>query len=299
MEKQMKDGWINPKLALLLGVLGTSFSSILVKYGDAPSLVTAVYRLAWSVIIMLLYVLWKHVDELKEVNIRSLVCCSISGIFLALHFSFWFESLKHTSVASSTVLVSTEVVFSALGFVFFLKGKIPRTGWASIVITLLGSVVIAMADKGSTQGGAVYGDVLALLGAVFVAVYTLIGKTQRRHLSTTIYTFLVYTACLITLVIMAGITRTPLLGYDKKEIWIGLALAVCCTILGHSVYSWCLKYISPAYISSCKLCEPVFATIVAVFIYGEIPKLIQIVGGIIIIGGVLLYSKFEKINAIE
>lgn len=286
---------INPKVALFLGIFGTSFSSILVKYANAPSIITAVYRLGFTVLFMLLFVLVKHKEELKALNLKSILFCSISGIFLALHFSFWFESLKHTSVASSTLLVNTEVIFSAIGFVLFMKGKIPRAGYISIVITFFGSILVAMADRGGGQN-ALYGDLLALLGAIFVAVYTLIGNMQRQHLSTVIYTFLVYTACFITLVIMAGASHTPIFGYGGKELMIGLLLAICCTLLGHSVYSWSLKYISPSYVSACKLCEPLFASIMAIIIYREIPVFMQIVGGFIIIAGVLLYTKFEKIN---
>jgi drug/metabolite transporter (DMT)-like permease len=286
---------INPKAALFFGIFGTSFSSILVKYASAPSLITAVYRLGFTVLFMLLFVLAKHREELKKLDYKSILYCSISGVFLALHFSFWFESLKHTSVASSTLLVNTEVIFTALGFVLFMKGKIPIAGFISIAITFLGSILIALADNGGGHG-ALYGDLLALLGAVFVAVYTLIGKMQRKHLSTVIYTFLVYTACFFTLIIMALASRTPILGYGKKEIMIGLLLSVFCTLLGHSVYSWSLRYITPSYVSACKLCEPLFATIMAILIYSEIPVMMQVIGGVIIIVGVILYTKYEKIN---
>lgn len=285
---------INPKAALFFGIFGTSFSSILVKYANAPSLVTAVYRLGFTVLFMFVFVLTKHREELKKVDYKSVLYCSISGIFLALHFSFWFESIKHTSVASSTLLVNTEVIFTALGFILFMKGKIPIAGWISIAITFFGSILVALADKGGDS--ALYGDLLALLGAIFVAVYTLIGKMQRKHLSTVIYTFLVYTACFFTLIIMAGASKTPIFGYGKKEIMIGLLLSVCCTLLGHSIYSWSLRYISPSYVSACKLCEPLFATLMAIMIYREIPIMMQVIGGVIIIVGVLLYTKYEKIN---
>jgi len=66
------------------------------------------------------------------------------------------------------------------------------------------------------------------------------------------------------------------------------------TILGHSVFNWCLKYFSPSFVSASKLAEPVIASIIAIFLFGEIPGALQIVGGIIIIGGVLLYSRLEK-----
>lgn len=285
---------INPKAALFLGIFGTSFSAILVKYASAPSLVTALYRLGFTVLLLFFFVILKHRNELKTLDLKTVLYCAISGIFLALHFSFWFESLKHTSVASSTLLVNTEVIFSALGFILFMNGKIPIAGYISIAITFLGSIIIAFADHGGQN--ALLGDLLALLGAIFVAVYTLIGKMQREHLSTGVYTFLVYTACFFSLLIMAVITKTPMLGYEAKEYVIGLLLAVLCTLLGHSVYSFALKYISPSYVSACKLCEPLFASAMAVIIYKEIPVMMQMIGGVIIIAGVFLYTKYEKIK---
>jgi drug/metabolite transporter (DMT)-like permease len=75
---------------------------------------------------------------------------------------------------------------------------------------------------------------------------------------------------------------------------VGLALAVFSTILGHSVFSWCLKYFTPAFVSASKLCEPVVAAILAVFAFGELPTWLQISGGALILGGVAFYSRVEK-----
>ena len=116
----------NAKLILMVGVLGVSASAILVRFSQAPSGVTAAYRLGWTVLLLLPVVLLRCRAELRRVTARDLVLCGASGVLLALHFLTWFESLKRTSVASSTVLVSTEVIFTALGFALFLHGKIPR-----------------------------------------------------------------------------------------------------------------------------------------------------------------------------
>ena len=78
-----------------------------------------------------------------------------------------------------------------------------------------------------------------------------------------------------------------------KEYLIGLGLAVLCTLLGHSLFSWSLKYISPSYVSAAKLCEPIFSTCMAIPLFGEVPAPIQVVGGIVILGGVLLYTMAE------
>ena len=98
----------------MVGVLGVSASAILVRFSQAPSGVTAAYRLGWTVLLLLPVVLLRCRAELRRVTARDLVLCGASGVLLALHFLTWFESLKRTSVASSTVLVSTEVIFTAL-----------------------------------------------------------------------------------------------------------------------------------------------------------------------------------------
>lgn len=290
MEKQLTR--INPKVLLLMGVFGVSFSSIFIKYSNAPSLVIATYRLGWTVLILFPLIGMKFRGEILKLKKDDILWNILSGFFLAVHFSLWFESLKFTSVASSTVLVSTEVIFSALGFVLVFKGRINRYGILAIIITFLGSIVIAANDYGGGKN-VLYGDALALLAAVMVAVYTLIGRKQRDHLSTTVYTFVTYSACFITLIIFDFISYTPIYGYGINEIILGLLLGISCTLLGHSVFSWCLKYLSPSYVSSAKLLEPVFASILAALIYREIPQISQIIGSIIVIGGVYMYSRYE------
>ena len=128
------------KWILLVGVLGISASAILVRFSQAPSGVLAVYRLGWTVLLLLPAVLLRYRAELKRVTRRDVLLCALSGLCLALHFLAWFESLKRTSVAVSTVLVSTEVIFTALGFALFLRGRIPRQGVAAILLAFGGSI---------------------------------------------------------------------------------------------------------------------------------------------------------------
>ena len=281
----------DPRLVLFLGVLGASFSAIFVRWSQAPSLVTATGRLGWTVLLLLPAVLRSHRAELRAATRRDLLLCALSGACLALHFSTWFESLKWTSIASSTVLVSTEVIFSALGFALFLHGRIPKLGVAAIALAFAGSVALALADAGG--GGALAGDLLAVLAAAAVAVYTLIGQVQRSRQSTTVYTFLTYTACLLVLLALDAATGTPVLGWGLREVGVGLLLAVFCTLLGHSLFSWSLKWLSPAYVSAAKLCEPVFASVLGLLLFGEGIGPLQGAGAAAVLAGVLLYTKAE------
>ncbi len=277
---------------IVIGILGISLSSIFVKYSTAPSAVTAAYRLAWTVVLMSPVVLGKRDvrKALFQAPKKLALLSALSGLFLAIHFVLWFESLNHTSVASSTTIVCTEVIWVCLGFCLFLKGRLSRKAIAAIAVTLAGSVLIAWSDTGL---GGLYGDILALLAAIAVAVYTLIGRLVREKLSTSVYTYLVYTACAAVLLATCVLQGLSLFAYGLSPVIVGLLLSLFSTILGHSIFSWCLKYFSPAFVSASKLAEPVVAAVIAAFLFREILTPTQILGGILTLGGVLYYSRIE------
>jgi drug/metabolite transporter (DMT)-like permease len=118
----------------------------------------------------------------------------------------------------------------------------------------LGSVVVALADSGS--GGALFGNLLAVGSALFMAICTMLGAVCRRTLSTTIYTFLIYLFAELTVLVIALAGGTPLFGYESVNFLTTFAMAIFCNLLGHSVFSWGLKYLPPAFISTVKLLEP-------------------------------------------
>lgn len=61
----------NAKLILMVGVLGVSASAILVRFSQAPSGVTAAYRLGWTVLLLLPVVLLRCRAELRRVTARG------------------------------------------------------------------------------------------------------------------------------------------------------------------------------------------------------------------------------------
>ena len=285
----------HPMIMIVVGLIGISMSSILVKYSTAPSAITAAWRLRWTVLLMTPVVLGKGTvrNELFHISRKTLLLSGISGVFLAVHFVLWFESLQHTSVASSTTIVCTEVIWVSLGYCLFLKGKLSGRALAAIAVTFIGSTVIASSD--SSQGGAqLYGDILALLAAIAVAAYTLIGRIVRKDTSTTVYTYLVYGACAGVLLLLCCLMGESLTGYGVGAVIVGFLLAVFSTLLGHSIFSWCLKYFSPSFVSASKLCEPVAAAVLAGILFGEVPGILQVVGGVLIIAGVYFYSRIER-----
>lgn len=282
------------KLIIILGVLGCSLSAILVKGATAPSVTMVFYRMLFSVIILLPFALINSRDGFKQTDKKSIILSCISGLFLGFHFMFYFQAVKCTSIAAAVVLVDTEVFFVILGSLIFLKEKISVRAWICVLTTFLGSVIIAVGDSG--QGGnALIGDIYAIAGAFCVGVYTLIGKTLRKgNIYTNVYTTFVYiSASIIVAFVIALMPDITYTGYGVNNILAGIGLAVFCTLLGHSVFSWGLKYVSAAFVSAAKLLEPVFASVMGIFVFNEIPDTYSIIGGIIIILGITYYCSIS------
>ncbi len=284
-----------PKLILCAGVFCCALSSAFIKMMTAPSNVAATYRLGMAVLLLTPYVFTnkKSREELFSLSKKDLIFCALSGFFFALHLFTWFESLQHTSVASATVLCNMEVVYAAIGYIVFFRKRLKPGEFVAIGIALVGSVIIATADSGGRES-ALWGDALAVMASILTAAYTLVGTRQRDHISTSVYTYILYTTSFVTLICITLFSGTPILGYESINWWMALGQAIFCNLLGHSVYSWCLKYLKPTYVSTAKLAGPIFASINAFFLFQEVPGLIQILGAVIVIAGVGLYARQKQ-----
>ena len=199
-------------------------------------------------------------------------------------------ALRATSIASAVVLVDTEVFFVAAASALFLGQRLPRRTWPAVLLAFAGSAVVALADSAAGTN-ALLGDLIALAGAAAMAVYTMIGTVCRQRLSTSVYTFLVYTSAAATLLAAALLSGTPLAGYGPVNGLTALGMAVCCTLLGHNVFSWGLKYLPPAFIATVKLMEPVFASVWGLLLFGERPGWLTVAGGAAVLLGVGLYAR--------
>lgn len=293
----MKQPKLNPYIALIIGVAAVSASAIFVKLADAPAAVIAFYRMFFSVILMAPLFLLKYVKELRAISKKDWLLSIVAGVFLAFHFILWFESLNYTSVASSVVLVTLQPLFAFIGTYFFFKEKLSLFAILSAVIAIAGSVIISWGDF-RISGAALFGDFLSLVACAMVTAYLLFGQEIRKRLSLITYTFVVYGFSTITLFIYVLFLNYPLGSYSQTT-WLNfILLAIIPTLLGHSLFNWSLKWISTSAISMSILFEPVGAIILAYFFLNEMPIWTQIIGGIVIIAGILLYAYSERLEKI-
>jgi len=284
---------INPYIPIFIGVISVSLSAIFVKLANAEAGIIAFYRMLFSVLIMAPLFFWKYTKELRQLSKRDWVFSAIAGIFLAFHFILWFESLNYTSVASSTVLVTLQPLFAFVGTYFFFKERITMKTIFAGAIAIIGSVLISWGDF-KLSGAAFYGDILALIACALVTAYLLFGQDVRKRLSLVTYTMLVYVVSTITLFVYVLIKGESFGPYPTMDwVWF-ILLAIVPNLFGHTLFNWAIKYVSTNVVSIAILFEPIGAAILALLIFKEYLIATQLIGGLIVIMGILLFVIDEK-----
>lgn len=282
-------------LTLFLGVFALSTSAIFVKLAGAPSSITAFYRLFFALLFLLPLLLLDKASwqDLRSLSKRQWQTGLLSGLFLAIHYILWFESLNYTSVASSTVIVTLQPLFSFVGSYFLFKERFSTGAIISSIVALIGSFIIAWGDFQISMQ-ALYGDLLAFIAAGFITAYFFIGQHMRQKLAVVPYSILGYAASAFFLAVYALTQQLSFIDYSQSTWTAFLGIAFISTILGQMLLNWLLKWLSTSVISMSILGETIGTCILAYFILGEIITLRQGIGIIVTLFGLGLFMFYKN-----
>lgn len=277
---------------LFIGIIAVSFSAIFVKWSEAPASVLGMYRLLITNVLMLPW-LWMYRKEWRKLNRKDSLKLAGSGFFLGLHFLLWMESLRHTTVASSTMILALEPILVMVGSVWMFKYRISRNAILSIGVALIGIVIIGWGDFAISEQ-ALYGDLLSVLGTIAVVFNMLLGQDLRQRVSSYVYNFAVFLIAGICLGLYNLANGVALTGYSGNEWVIFLLMAIVPTVLGHMLFNWLLKYVSATSISMSILGEPVGASILAWMLLDERMSMLQIGACFLLLFGVWLFLMNDR-----
>lgn len=285
----------NAKKIVVMGAVAASFSAIFVRLIHASAIAIGFYRLTFAVPFFAVVVFLRHREELKKITVKQAAGCVLGGLFLAGHYFTWFTAIEHTTVASAVVLcnISPIIILIITALVFREK-----TTWKAVIgvfLALIGAAIITGGDY-SFAGKAIYGDIMAFLGALFYALYFLVGRRMRKEINAPVYVFFVFTACWAAFAVGMLATGTRFTGYSGMDYLYMFAFAMVCSIGAHAVFNWCLGHVSPLYISTIETGESIFAAMLAALIFREIPTAWQLIGGIVTIIGLLYYNYHDNDN---
>lgn len=270
---------------LALAVLAVSSSAILIRLSEAPALAISFYRCAMAAAVLLPIALLRHRAEVRTLGRRQWAVAIASAAALAAHFALWVPSLEYTSVAASTVLVTSSPVWVALLGRVTVGERVTRLAGVGIALSLAGAAVISWGDVGASARAAL-GDALALGGAIAAAAYVLAGRELRQRMSLSTYAGIVYAGAAALLALAMLATGTRFTGYPPDVWGLFVLMTLGPQLLGHTVFNYLLAHLEASVVAISVTAEPVGASLLALAAFGEMPSVSAIVGGALILSGI-------------
>jgi drug/metabolite transporter (DMT)-like permease len=277
----------SPYVTLVTAVLLVSVGAILVRLAQAPPLAVSFYRMSIACVILLPFAWGDARRSWPALDRRSHLLLVAAGVALALHFATWIASLSHTSVAASVLLVNTAPLFATVMSRVFLGEKPPVAVQVAIPVAMAGAALIAFGEGGSSPAS-LFGNLLAVVGAVTLATYQVIGRGLRGALPLNAYMLAVWGTAVVTLAALAVAFGTPFGGFPLRT-WLAFtALAVVPTLGGHGLANRALRSLPAPTVGLFLLGEPVIASLLAYMIFGETPGAATLVGGAVVLAALAL-----------
>ena len=270
---------------LFIGLLAISSSPVIARLLPlVPAAIIAFWRMTFASAMLWGYSSIRPQESIAPKNIKLVIA---AGFLLAMHFIFWFSALKLTSIANTTVLGIVAPAFTLLFERLWYKRKLSWITTTALLIILVGGIIVQGEDLGSINGTGL-GNIMAILSAIFLGSVFIIGAKVRKSTPVITYTRMVYTVSAIVLLASSLVLDNPLTGYSINNYFWLFMLGLVPTLIGHTAFSYSVKFVSPTVIAAFPLGEPIIASYLAWLLFAEIVPFYVVGGGLIIFIGMII-----------
>jgi len=270
---------------LIVGLLAISTSPVIARLLPlVPAAVIAFWRMTSASAMLWGYSSIRPQESITPKNIRLVLA---AGFLLAMHFIFWFSALKLTSIANTTVLGIVAPAFTLLFERLWYNRKLSWITITALLIILFGGIIVQGDDLGRVNSTGL-GNIMAILSAVFLGSVFIIGAKVRKTTPVIAYTRMVYTVSAIVLLVSSLVLDNPLLGYSINNYFWLFILGLVPTLIGHTAFSYSVKFVSPTVIAAFPLGEPIIASYLAWILFAERVPFYVVGGGLIVFIGMII-----------
>ena len=278
-------------LLLVFATFSVSTSPILARLlSDVPAVGISFWRMAIGATILWIYSNFKSTASLSTKNRNYTI---LGGIFLGIHFQFFFESIKLTTIANATFLGTLAPLFTLFIEKFWLKRRIKKNMIFALAIIFTGSIII-ISDQFDASSNYTVGNLYALICSFWIALAFMISENVRKEAGTVAFSRTLFASAAITLMMISFYTGESLIGYSKMDYFGLFLLGLIPTVFGHSTFYFALRYLQPTIVASFPLGEPIIASVIAYFLFSEAVGSSIILGGILTILCLLTLVKLKK-----
>jgi drug/metabolite transporter (DMT)-like permease len=253
-------------LQLHLSVFLAGFTGILGKLISLNEGLLVWYRL--MITSVTLYILFRLQGTFKKLPWKDILPIGSTGVVVALHWLFFYGSIKYSNVSIGVICFSLTSLFTAIFDPLINRRRFDVAEMLLSMLTLLGILLIFHFDTQYRTG-----IILGIISAMFAALFTVFNKRLIKRFDTPTITFYELSTGFLVLTIAMPfylyLFPAPSLLPSTMDMLYLLVLAWFCTVLMYLLSMSALKKISPFTVNLCFNLEPVYSIVMAFVLFHE------------------------------
>jgi len=282
-------------LILLLAMISVSSTSLVIRsVATVPALVLAFWRMLTASGMLWGYSAVRPAGRLSPINKKRII---FAGIFLGCHFACFFLGVRNTSIANATLLGCMAPIFTVF-ISMFQKKKINNMTYVGLFVALVGGAIIQSGDI-SIKSENLFGNSIALLSALFIAITFVLAEQIRQDTNNVVYGRSLFFVASITIFLIVILAGDSILSFEITDIPWFLFLGLVPSIFGHNLLNYAVKYITPTAVSSVPLGEPVIASLFGLLLFGEAIPAGALLGGPVVLVGIYIIINNQVATVVD
>lgn len=273
-------------LAALTGAVTISFSAIFFSLSNADPITATFFRGAYALPLLIIFWWSSRKRDMRQRNHHLMAIGA--GVALALDVVSWHSAIDQIGAGLATLIANSQVIFVSLVAWLFLKERPDNKVLAAIPVILLGVALVSGIGQADAFGSnPVFGTGLALLAAIFYSAFILAFRQANQSQAPASGPLAEATLGLVLVAPVIGIVGP---GIDYTPSWPShgwlLMLAISSQVFGWMLIGYVLPRLPAAETATIILLQPALTMIWGTLILSERPSVLQLVGAVIVLGGV-------------
>jgi len=277
---------VRPILALVLAVLALTASPLFVRWADAPGVVKSLYRMVIAASLITPFAIHKLRTGALILD-KRIIFPILAGIFSAIDITLWMTAIEKTAVANATLLNNIAPVWVAIFAGVVWHEKLNDKFWIGLGILFVGAFMV-LRNSLVFSAESFLGDKLAIVSSFFYTGFYLLTQTGRKKLDPLSFLWIMLISAAICLLFFTLITGAPLFGYSKMTYIVFLSSAIISQLGGYYFLTYSLGRLPSTVVTPTMVFQPVLTALIAIPLLGEALSALQIIGGTLVLGGILL-----------
>ena len=281
---------INPYLALGIGLIGLGWGALLIRWADAPGLVTSFYRNSIAALVLAIPCLWMLSKDNLSLGRSNTHLAIWAGVFYGIDVGLHAVGVNLIGATIPTVLANTAPIWVGLGAMLFFREQLGIGFWYGLTLATIGAVMLADVNQLydlAQNKGSFYG----LLAGVFYAAFFLVSQKARDNMNPFSFLCIAFASAGCTTGLIAIVFQQPISGYSMLTYMIFIIYGAVVQVGGWLCVTYALGKLSASTVAPIMLMQAVITGVLAHIFLGEQLNYVQYLGGAAVLSGVFVVQK--------